>query len=63
MANRGLHVFDYLNEHLHHMATKVNKHPSSLTEQLHVWPDFHGNRSPVADPNLSGMVSYCSDAM
>lgn len=30
---------------------------SHLTADLHVWPDFHGNRSPVADPNLKGMVS------
>lgn len=28
-----------------------------LTKELHVWPDFHGNRSPIADPNLRGMVS------
>lgn len=27
-----------------------------LTKDLHVWPDFHGNRSPIADPNLRGMV-------
>ncbi|KAL9701481.1 hypothetical protein quinque_004922 [Culex quinquefasciatus] len=27
-----------------------------LTTTLHVWPDFHGNRSPLADPNLKGMV-------
>uniref|UniRef100_A0A8C6TVQ5 FGGY carbohydrate kinase domain containing n=1 Tax=Neogobius melanostomus TaxID=47308 RepID=A0A8C6TVQ5_9GOBI len=27
-----------------------------LTSSLHVWPDFHGNRSPLADPTLKGMV-------
>lgn len=21
-----------------------------------MWPDFHGNRSPLADPTLKGMV-------
>lgn len=28
-----------------------------LGSSLHVWPDFHGNRSPLADPTLKGMVS------
>lgn len=28
-----------------------------LTKDVHVWPDFHGNRSPLADPSLRGMVS------
>lgn len=27
-----------------------------LGSDLHVWPDFHGNRSPLADPTLKGMV-------
>lgn len=27
-----------------------------LTKNLHVWPDFHGNRSPLSDQNLKGMV-------
>jgi ribulose kinase len=29
----------------------------ALTEDLHVYPDFHGNRSPRADPTLRGMLS------
>uniref|UniRef100_A0A1I8IL92 FGGY carbohydrate kinase domain-containing protein n=1 Tax=Macrostomum lignano TaxID=282301 RepID=A0A1I8IL92_9PLAT len=27
-----------------------------LTAEVHVWPDLHGNRSPLADPDLSGML-------
>lgn len=37
---------------------------SFLTKSLHIWPDFHGNRSPIADPNLFGMISgltLCND--
>ncbi|XP_013194694.2 FGGY carbohydrate kinase domain-containing protein [Amyelois transitella] len=29
---------------------------SLLTKDLHIWPDFHGNRSPIADPAMRGMV-------
>lgn len=28
-----------------------------LSAELHVFPDFHGNRSPRADPTLRGMIS------
>lgn len=28
-----------------------------LTEAIHVYPDFHGNRSPMADPTMVGMIS------
>ena len=31
--------------------------PAALTEELHVLPYFHGNRSPRADPSLRGMIS------
>jgi len=27
-----------------------------LTKDVHIWPDFHGNRSPLADNTLTGMV-------
>ncbi|CAG7673191.1 unnamed protein product [Allacma fusca] len=30
---------------------------ATLTSDLHIWPDFHGNRSPLANPTLKGMVS------
>ncbi|XP_045600229.2 FGGY carbohydrate kinase domain-containing protein isoform X1 [Procambarus clarkii] len=30
--------------------------PTYLTKDLHVYPDFHGNRSPLADPSMMGMV-------
>ncbi|WP_043360641.1 FGGY-family carbohydrate kinase [Belnapia sp. F-4-1] len=31
--------------------------PALLTEGLHLLPDFHGNRSPLADAGMRGMVS------
>ena len=54
---RGLHVTDLLNDLLEEIA-QVNKVKdiSRLTNDLHLWPDFHGNRSPVADATLRGMV-------
>ncbi|XP_026330014.1 FGGY carbohydrate kinase domain-containing protein [Hyposmocoma kahamanoa] len=30
---------------------------SLLTKDFHVWPDFHGNRSPLADPTMKGMIT------
>lgn len=32
-------------------------HVSLLTKDVHVYPDFHGNRSPLAEPSMMGMVS------
>lgn len=30
---------------------------SLLTRDFHMWPDYHGNRSPISDPKLTGMIS------
>jgi len=30
---------------------------ATLTKDLHVWPDYHGNRSPLADPNCKGVIA------
>ncbi|KAL1445711.1 hypothetical protein MTO96_044873, partial [Rhipicephalus appendiculatus] len=48
---------DTLNDLLQSMSERQGlDSPSKLTTDLHVWPDFHGNRSPLADPTLRGMI-------
>ncbi|XP_076165895.1 FGGY carbohydrate kinase domain-containing protein [Ptiloglossa arizonensis] len=55
------HIQQYLSELLQKMADQKNfKNVSYLTKDIHVWPDFHGNRSPLADPSLKGMISGLS---
>ncbi|XP_046390816.1 FGGY carbohydrate kinase domain-containing protein [Ischnura elegans] len=52
------HIQGYLNELLARMAAdKGLPSEAELTNDFHVWPDFHGNRSPLADPSLLGMIS------
>uniref|UniRef100_A0A8D0W9K1 FGGY carbohydrate kinase domain-containing protein n=1 Tax=Sus scrofa TaxID=9823 RepID=A0A8D0W9K1_PIG len=48
-------VYAYLNSHLD--LIKKTQPVGFLTVDLHVWPDFHGNRSPLADLTLKGMVT------
>ncbi|KAH6940686.1 hypothetical protein HPB50_004874 [Hyalomma asiaticum] len=52
----GRRAEDTLNDLLHSMSERRGLGtPSQLVADLHVWPDFHGNRSPLADPTLRGM--------
>jgi FGGY-family pentulose kinase len=55
-AAKGSTVYALLNERLADMASG-RAVPGSLTAELHVLPDHHGNRSPRADPTLRGMIS------
>ena len=32
------------------------KNVSFLSKNIHMWPDYHGNRSPLSNPNLKGML-------
>ena len=52
----GTTVYALLNEVLERLA-EGRPVPATLTQELHVLPDFHGNRSPRADPTLRGMIS------
>ncbi|XP_077189673.1 FGGY carbohydrate kinase domain-containing protein isoform X2 [Paroedura picta] len=53
-ATRAQSIYTYLNGHLD--VIKKSLPVGFLTVDLHVWPDFHGNRSPLADLTLKGMV-------
>jgi len=58
-AGREGTPYGFLNEHLLGMA-RANGLPERkvglLTKDLHVCPDFFGNRSPLADPLMRGAV-------
>jgi FGGY-family pentulose kinase len=54
----GISIFDFLNQRIANLQAETGTaHWTELTEELHVYPDFHGNRSPRADPTLQGMIS------
>ena len=51
-------VYDELENTIVELANKLNlKHQTLLTRGFHVLPDFHGNRSPLARPDMTGMIS------
>lgn len=54
----GLHRHVYLNGHLAEMAGRPGTagRVHELTGDVHVWPDYHGNRSPLADATLRGSI-------
>jgi len=54
----GRTIYELLNARLDALA-KVRRvrFPGELTRDLHIQPDFHGNRSPRADPTLKGTIS------
>ncbi|KAI9757295.1 MAG: hypothetical protein M4579_003506 [Chaenotheca gracillima] len=50
-------IYDYLNEHLREMATKANTPTVSyLGRHFFFYGDLFGNRSPIADPRMTGSV-------
>ncbi|KAG0476620.1 hypothetical protein HPP92_013461 [Vanilla planifolia] len=56
-ASEGKSVFELLNNILESMVAELDvPFLAALTEEIHVLPDFHGNRSPYADPKSKGMV-------
>jgi|UniRef100_UPI00404A9448 FGGY-family pentulose kinase len=55
---QGRTIYELLNERLDKLAqTQGVKFSGELTRDLHIQPDFHGNRSPRANPTLKGTVT------
>ncbi|KDO62451.1 hypothetical protein CISIN_1g006707mg [Citrus sinensis] len=56
-ASRHVSLFELLNGTLESMIHERNSpFVAALTEDIHVLPDFHGNRSPIADPKSKGII-------
>lgn len=55
-ASQKLSIYELLNNLLETLADSSIPFKSALTKDLHVLPDFHGNRSPLADPKSKGMI-------
>ncbi|XP_014509400.1 FGGY carbohydrate kinase domain-containing protein isoform X1 [Vigna radiata var. radiata] len=56
-ASQDISVFELLNKMLETMRVEQNlSFVAALTEDVHVLPDFHGNRSPIADPKAKGVI-------
>lgn len=54
----GRTIYELLNERLELLAKANNiRRPAELTREIHIQPDFHGNRSPRANPTLKGTVT------
>lgn len=57
-SREGKTIYQLLNHQLEELAKSQGvRHPAELTADLHIQPDFHGNRSPRADATLKGMIS------
>ena len=55
----GRTVYDILNAELERLAMH-EPFPAHVSDDLHILPHHHGNRSPLADPTLKGAVSGLS---
>ncbi|KAF8773195.1 FGGY carbohydrate kinase domain-containing [Argiope bruennichi] len=51
------HIANILNEMAEELKEKKGlSSVSLLTSDYHVYPDYHGNRSPLANPDIKGMI-------
>ncbi|KAL2338611.1 hypothetical protein Fmac_013057 [Flemingia macrophylla] len=56
-ASQKISVFELMNKMLETMMIERQvSFVAALTEDLHILPDFHGNRSPIADPKAKGVI-------
>lgn len=54
---RNCSLYEELNNHVATLAEKRQlTNLALLSRDFHVLPDFHGNRSPIGDPKMTGMI-------
>lgn len=54
---KDTNIYSFLADHLKMLQSQRQlKHLEELTKHVHIYPDFHGNRSPLADPTLRGTI-------
>ncbi|WVQ83318.1 hypothetical protein IAT38_005457 [Cryptococcus sp. DSM 104549] len=54
----GKSTFELLGDRLEEMMKEKSAETlTHLTKDLHFYPDLHGNRSPLADPRMKGMIT------
>ena len=51
-------IYDHLYNKIMEKAAmlKLNSY-HELTNSIHIWPDYHGNRSPISNSSLKGMIN------
>jgi len=53
----GVHIYDYLNDYLRKETTQTQlDHVAQLAKHFFFYGDLWGNRSPIADPQMSGAI-------
>ncbi|OEL34022.1 FGGY carbohydrate kinase domain-containing protein, partial [Dichanthelium oligosanthes] len=56
-SSQSISIYELLNKMLLSMSHEQNSpFLSAMTQDIHVLPDFHGNRSPIADPKSKGVI-------
>ncbi|TEB29439.1 Pentulose kinase [Coprinellus micaceus] len=54
----GTSIYAVLHDTLENLRVERNASSyTELTKDLHIYPDFHGNRSPIADPRMRGSIT------
>ncbi|GJJ07740.1 hypothetical protein Clacol_001945 [Clathrus columnatus] len=57
-SERNVTNFEVLEQELERLQKEKGVDSlTELTRDLHFYPDLHGNRSPIADPNMTGSLS------